>query len=614
MDELVQRLTNANTAYRSGNPIMTDAEYDRLVEDLRSQNPDHPFLHKVEPEPDGVFAGRKVRHATPMLSTEKAYSVDELKTYFDRVHAAAAALGVRRVLFRATPKLDGLAGRYDGRGHLATRGNGTEGQDISNALAKGLFIEDPSLAGDGEIVVDQKFFAENLCGLEVNGRTLTHPRNFMVGFIGADELGPHHRLAVEAQAARFVPYATLGDIQAESDIFLQRIDKFSSTLRDNCRYLTDGIVIEVLDERIREYLGATDHHHRWQIAYKTKGETAVTQVLSITWQVGRTGRVTPVLEIDPTVLSGAVIRRTTASNATLVREQHLGKGAVIRLIRSGEVIPAVEEVLKPAEHVALPENCPTCGTQLVEDGKYLQCPAGILCPDQVAGSVEHFCQTLEIKGFGEKVVASLVAAGCVQYSRILTLTQSELQGMGISPGIAANLAQELRDRCVTKIDDWRVLAAFGIRHLGRGDAKKLLSYTYLGGLPFLTEKALSEIDGFGPVTAPSIVQSIRSLLPEIQTVASLLQILHTRDKSAGETAISGAVSGKRLVFTGTFAQDDRKAIEAQAEKLGAKVQSSVNAKTDFLVVADKPGAKKLQAAQQLGTKILSESEYFSMIG
>ncbi|CDQ10688.1 DNA ligase [Acidithiobacillus ferrivorans] len=609
--ELVKTLTNANDAYRAGTPVMSDAEYDALVEELRATDPDHPFLHQVEPEPESLFQGSKVRHLTPMLSTDKAYAISELAAFFKRVLDVATSIGIGKVLFRATPKLDGLSGRYDGQGHLSTRGNGLEGQDISNALQKGLCLDNPDLTADGEIVIDQPFFEENLQGRIFNGRALTHPRNFMVGFIGADDLGEHHRLAVEAKAARFVPYVALGDVQAEADIMLDDIEGISRRLRDNCQYLTDGIVIEAMDPRIREAMGATNHHHRWQIAFKTKGETAETMVRSITWQVGRTGRVTPVLEIEPVELSGATIRRVTAHTAAIVQAKGIGVGAVIKIIRSGEVIPKVETVLQPADVVEVPTQCPCCNIALEVDGEYLLCPGGIECMSQSLGILEHFCQMLEIDGAGPSIISNLVHGGVETFSQVFDLTTNDLENMGISSGVAKNLSVAIQARKNQHIDDWRVLAAFGIRHLGRGDAKKLLAKTRIGGLNFVTEEFLSAIDGFGPITSPSIAADIQRLLPEINAVVSHLTIRHSMDAAPSTSSLP--LKGKRIVFTGTFATADRKVLEKQAETLGAQVQSGVNAKTDFLIMGDKPGSKKVSAAQALPVTVLDEARYVNLI-
>ncbi len=608
--ELAKTLTKANNAYRAGTPVMSDAEYDDLVEELRATDPDHPFLHQVEPEPESLFPGSKVRHVTPMLSTDKAYATSELAAFFKRVLDVATSLGIGKVLFRATPKLDGLSGRYDGHGHLSTRGNGLEGQDISDALKKGLCLDDPELAADGEIVIVQQFFEENLQGRIFNGRALTHPRNFMVGFIGADDLGEHHHLAVEANAARFVPYIALGDVQAEADIMLDDIEGISRRLRDNCRYLTDGIVIEAMDPRIREAMGATTHHHRWQVAYKTKGETAETVVRSITWQVGRTGRVTPVLEIDPVELSGATIRRVTAHTAAIVKAKGIGTGAVIQIIRSGEVIPKVEAVIHPAETVTVPTKCPCCGAALKTDGEYLFCPGGIECMSQSLCILEHFCQILEIDGAGPSIISNLVHSGVETFSQVFTLTTDDLENMGVSSGVAKNFAVAIQERKRQPIDDWRVLAAFGIRHLGRGDAKKLLAKTRIGGLNFVTAEFLSAIDGFGPITSPSIAADIQRLLPEINAVVNHLTIRHTIDAVQPSSL---PLKGKRVVFTGTFATADRKILEKQAEAMGAQVQSGINAKTDFLILGEKPGSKKVAAAQANKTRTIDEQAYLQLM-
>ena len=356
--------------------------------------------------------------------------------------------------------------------------------------------------------------------------------------------------------------------------------------------------------------GATNHHHRWQIAYKTKGETAETVVRSITWQVGRTGRVTPVLEIDPVELSGATIRRVTAHTAAIVQAKGIGTGAVIQIIRSGEVIPKVEAVIQPAETVEVPTQCPCCNTVLETDGEYLFCPGGIECMSQALGILEHFCQTLEIDGSGPGIIAHLVHGTVETFSQIFTMTTDDLENMGVSSGVARNFAEAIQERKRQPIDDWRVLAAFGIRHLGRGDAKKLLAKTRIGGLNFVTAEFLAAIDGFGPITSPLIAADIQRLLPEINAVVNHLTIRHTMDAVQPSSL---PLKGKRVVFTGTFASADRKVLEMQAEALGAQVQSGVNAKTDFLILGDKPGSKKVAAAQALSVTVLDEARYVDLI-
>ncbi|PKY09827.1 hypothetical protein B1757_12825 [Acidithiobacillus marinus] len=616
IEDIFAEIENANSAYRSGQPIMDDAEYDQKVEQAREIAPEHPFLNQVEPEPEGVFSGEKIRHKTPMLSTKKAYSVEEVQAFMANVIAVAQELGIpeSEVLFKATPKLDGLSGRYDGAGHLYTRGNGTEGQDISDALAKGLVIEGEhtAMACDGEIVVDEAYFREHLEGQTFAGRELKHPRNFMVGFIACDEMGEHHRMAAEAKAMRFVPYSETGKFLGDAGFFMEKLPEVFHDLRYHCRYRTDGIVIEVTDPRIKAHMGATNSFHRWQIAYKQKGETAEVVVQSITWQVGRTGRVTPVLELDPVNLSGATIRRVTAHNAATVKKDKLGEGAVIRLIRSGEVIPAIEAVIQPAETIHLPESCPCCGNPLQWDGETLVCDAGLQCQDQVEGAMEHFCQTLEIDGFGPKVVEKLVSEGGIsRYSEIFTLSAHALEQRGISSGVAKNLEKAIEKRKRTPVDDWRALAAFGFRHLGRGDAKRLLRHTRIGGMNFISEAFIAGIEGFGGITAKSIYESISLNLDEINQVISHLHIIHTMDQ--GQASGFVPLENEKMVFTGTFQSADRKALEKQAEQLGAKIQSAVNASTTLLVIGDKPGAKKTKAAVEFGTQTLNETAYLSRI-
>ncbi|MDD2748970.1 BRCT domain-containing protein [Acidithiobacillus sp.] len=611
IEALAAELAEDNRAYRAGNPRITDHEYDQKVEKLRKIYPAHPFLNQVEPEPEGVFSGEKVRHKTPMLSTKKAYSAEEIDTFIRSVLQAAQALGIPLddVRFRATPKLDGLSGRYDGAGHLYTRGNGTEGQDISNALAKGLIIDGTGNPGDGEIVVDEQFFQEHLYGKTFNGRPLKHPRNFMVGFIGADTLGEHHRLAVAAQAARFVPYTEINQVTGDSLSLLENLEEISRTLRNDCAYRTDGIVIEAEDPQIKAFLGATDSYHRWQIAYKTKGETADVMVREVTWQVGRTGRITPVIELDPVELSGAVIQRVTAHNAATVKAKGIAPCTIIRLIRAGEVIPTMDTIIKPSGQVKIPDLCPCCSGPLQWEGENLICSAGVLCQDQVEGAMEHFCQTLEIEGFGPKIVEKLVAENGIRYfSDVFTLGLEECIALGISPGVAKNLAKAVDNRKKTPIDDWRVLAAFGIRNLGRGDAKNLLRHIRIDGLNGITTEFIRGIEGFGPITSGQIAGDLQSNQDEIHRVVRHLHIVHSMD-DAGQKPLQG----EKMVFTGTFQSADRKTLEKTAEDLGATVQSGVNAGTTLLVIGDKPGAKKTTAAESLGIQTMDEGTYLDWI-
>ena len=339
LEQLLEKLTLYNRAYRDGKPLVSDAEYDLLVERLRELNPAHPFLGTVEPE---QFSGkREVRHPIAMLSLEKAYTKEQLERFLSRIAKEAQAMGIDpdTLKYRITPKLDGLAGRDDGD-VFATRGNGLVGYEISSAFEKGVVAIGGRGQGLGEIVVVQSYFESHLAD------TFEHPRNMVVGIISSDTLNEVVRKALDDGKVHFVPYAQLRCRHKSAAELLEELDVIIDTLPEQADYPMDGMVVEVLDEALRERLGATSHHYRWQIAVKRKGRTAETMIVAIQWQVGRTGNVTPVLEVAPVNLSGATIRRVTAHHAGMVLKQAIGIGSRIEIIRSGEVIPKLEKVVE----------------------------------------------------------------------------------------------------------------------------------------------------------------------------------------------------------------------------------------------------------------------------
>lgn len=615
-DTLASILVVLNNAYRAGAPVVSDHEYDTLfVSELRRHDPSHAFLNAVEPEPETAFgAGRRVVHACPMLSTDKAYTQDEVTAFIQRIEAEAqgASVNLASLVFRATAKLDGIAG-MDRDGVLATRGNGFQGNDISRVFERGMVILNDfgRGAGAGELVVRQDYFENHL--REQHG--MAHPRNFVAGFVGADDLKIHHTDALDAGALVFAPYSALPAWSGSGSDFLARMDEIVEELRSSVPFLTDGVVLEVLNPGVRELMGATSHHHRWMLAIKQAGETAVTTVRGITYQVGRTGRVIPVLELEPVYLSGAEIRRATAHTASHVPTLGLGVGARIEVIRSGEVIPKIVQVLSRASHVASVTHCPSCGHALVADGDtHLACPNSTGCPAQVENTLRHFFSTLgNVDLFGSSTIRRLVEGGLDSLEAIYATDAVGFESVGFGPGQSANLVRELSRSRAEPVEDWRFLAAFGVRHLGRGDARKLLHVHAIESLPSVTEEMIRSIDGFGPITAPAVVAGLREALP---TVGHLLDLGFNLTRSAASISVAPSdspIAGKGVVFTGTMVRGSRGDMEEQARALGANVQSGVTSKTQYLVAGQKVGATKINAAQKHGVTVLSEDEYLALI-
>ena len=606
VDTLVAQLTRYNEAYRAGKPEISDLEYDELTEELRGLAPSHPFLHAVEPE--AQFGLGKVRHAEPMLSPEKAYTLEALQTWVDRVEKAAREIGLEEVGYRVTPKLDGLAGRDVG-GVFATRGNGRVGNDITYAFDRGIVPIGGRGRGVGEIVMVKSWFEAHLA------EVFDHPRNTCVGIVSADVVGEHAQKALDAEVVHFVPYSELPNWTGSGEELVEQATAITASLKAQVDYALDGMVAEATDPTLREHMGATSHHHRWMIALKERGETAETTVEDIVWQTGRTGNVTPVMLVEPVKVSGATIRRVTAHHAGMVRDLHIGPGARIQIIRSGEVIPKLEEVLQTAEIVQLPERCPSCDTELAWQKDFLNCSNGAGCPAQVETGIRHWFRTLRTADhFGPSTIKRLVAGGFVTLEQIYDLTEADLLGLEFGPGQTANLLAALPTSRRQMVEDARFLAAFGIKDLGVGDSRKLLAAHRLEDLGALTAEQLVEIKGFGEKTSPSIVAGLQARWATIQHMMGLGFALERTPLAADAVEIDSPIAGQSVLFTGKMVQGTRDDMKARARELGAKLASSISKKLDLLVIGEKASAGKIAKAEAAQVRILTEAEYLELIG
>jgi len=602
---IVRKLEAYNAAYRKGSPLVSDGVYDELVEKLRRLDPGNTFLHAVEPE---TFSGkREIRHPTPMLSTDKAYTLEALERFVGRVSKAAHELGGLTVTYRVTPKLDGLAGRDDGK-VFASRGNGQIGYEISSAFEKGVIPIGGRGHGVGEIVIVNSYFEAHL------SNEFEHPRNMVVGIISSDKVNEIAQEALNEEVVHFVPYNQLACWEGQADELLQDIEDIIADLADQTDYPMDGAVAEVINPEIRAAMGATAHHYRWQIAIKKKGATAMTEVVDVTWQVGRTGNVTPVMEVKPVLLSGATIKRVTAHHAGMVVKQRIGPGADIEIIRSGEVIPKLEKVMRPSDQVILPHECPICATPLTWQNDFLRCSNSQGCRAQIEQRISHWFKTLgNADWFGIKSIQKMVASGFDSLEKIYTMTESDFINVGFGPIQSKNLAEALTISRTKQVADWRFLAALGITNLGKGDSRKLLSHMTLENLLTVGRDAIASISGFGEVTSLSIHEGIQELRPTIEHLLQLGFNLEYTPLIQELQLADSPIAGKGVVFTGKMQQGSREDMQAQARQLGAMVQTAVSGKTDLLVCGEKVGEKKLDKARNLGVEIISEQEYLALI-
>jgi DNA ligase (NAD+) len=601
INDLEGILIKANNAYRNTDaPIMADEVYDHHIRELARRDPGHELLGKVEAE--GDFGLGKVRHSKPMLSTAKSYNESDMKSWVRRILEAADDAGFQGpVSIKANAKLDGIAGRLE-NGVLASRGDGATGNDISHMLGLGLAVTGD---GDGELVMPQAYFDDNLAG------EFKHPRNVVSGAVSADNMRPAARQSMEDQAIRFVSYASLDAVYATTDDVIERLEEIRGQILGGCEYPTDGIILAVNEPSVRDAMGSTGHHHNWMLAAKTVSDTAEVVVKGVSWQVGRTGRLSPVVNIESVELSGAMISNITAHNAGIVENTGIGPGAVLLITRSGEVIPKIQYVISPSELVNLPANCPCCSSDLAREKDFLVCP-NLQCSDRLRARFNHFFHILgTIDLFGPVACEKLVKADVQSILEVFALTQSDFEAMGFGGGQAANLVRELDEARTRPVDDYLVLAALGIQHLGRGDSKKILREVTLNEVPYLGADQIEAIAGFGRLSAEAISSALPSVKEDLLFLDSTLErIIPTPSKAL---AVDSPISGKFIVFTGTMVQGARPDMIKQAESLGATSQSAVNAKTNYLVAGEKTGASKVGKAEKLGVTILSEAEYLAIL-
>jgi len=600
----------ANTKYRAGYPIIPDQDYDFIfLKELRNRVPNHSFFRNIEPEIEG-FSEDKVLLPETMLSTDKAYSFKEISRWIDRILKSCKYLSYddQKLIFRATPKLDGFAGYDDGE-KLYTRGDGKKGSDISRVFERGLKVFNNSKRGQGpgEIVIKKSYFDKYLS---------THfefPRNFQASLIKEKELDEHAKNAIKKDGAFFVPFKQLPNWQGGVEELKSNFENIVENSLKSVDFDVDGVVFEVVNDEIKMHMGSNRKFHRWQIAFKENKDKAHVRVLSITPQVGRTGKITPVAELEATQLSGATILRATGHHYGLVRDQKLGQGSIIELTRSGLVIPKINKVLKASDNVVIPKNCPSCGYELIWDSDFLICQNHKLCRSQNIGRIEHFFKVLANNdGFGIATIEKLFDKGVDQISKIYQLTFEELISFGFGDKTSENLLKQLERSKTEEIEDWRFLAAFGVHRLGQGNCENLLRSYPLEEVFNLDEESIIAIDGFAEQTASDIVQGLDSIKEEFGYLYSLGFNLEKTKLNSESTNSNSLLMNKKIVFTGKMSSS-RDEMKKHAKSIGIKVLSSVNQSTDYLVIGENVGPKKLQFAIDNKITILEEDEYLKLV-
>ena len=608
-EDLLEFCKFANQRYRDGSPIISDEDYDFIYAlELSKRLPDHPFLQKVEDENVG-FSEEKIKLPEKMLSTDKAYSWEEVNKWLERIRKFSEEIdfSLDNIQIKGTAKLDGFAGFDDGN-KLYTRGDGNKGSDITRVFERGLgtFNNSHRGQGPGEIVVKRSYFEKHLSG------HFEYPRNFQASLIKEKELDQFAKDAIANEAALFVPFSQLPFWAGSISEFTNNFNSIVSDLESGVDFDIDGVVFEIVNSELKSHMGSNRKFHRWQIAFKENKEKAQVKVLSVTAQVGRTGKITPVAELEPTQLSGATIYRASGHHYGLVKEQGLGSGSVIELTRSGLVIPKINKVIRSVE-AEIPSKCPSCDENLTWESDFLMCLNHEACKDQIIGKIIYFYKVLANNdGFGEATIQKLYDEGIRNVGDIYKLTEFNLVSMGFGEKTSQNLINQLIRSRQESIEDWRFLAAFGVLRLGMGNCENLLKNYPLDQVFDLSVDDISNIDGFAELTAELIFNGLLNIKPQYD---NLIKDGFELEKTLilGETNTSyNLYHNKKIVFTGSMSSS-RAELQKQAKAFGAIVGSSVSSKTDLLIIGENVGQSKIKAAEKHGVEILSEAEYLQKL-
>jgi len=608
-EQLLLALKIANASYRAGFPLITDLQYDNvLLSQLKSVSPEHHYLNSVEPDP--ARSSKTVALPQKMLSTDKAYSFDEIKKWVKRLLKTAEEISypIDELQIRVTPKLDGYAA-YDDGTQLYTRGDGNRGQDITRAFKRGLQVADGGRRGlgAGEIVIKKSYFENHLA------QKFENSRNIQAAIIAEKKIDQDIQQAIDDGACVFYPFETISNWSGSYLQLLQDFESICEQIWNAVDFDVDGIILETTAEPIKQTMGSTRHHHRWQIAFKVNEESAKVEVMSVTPQTSRTGRISPVAELKPIKLSGATISRVTVHHYNMVKTNGVGKGAIVEIVRSGLVIPKIERVIKAVEP-DIPESCPSCGSHLIWESDHLICPNKTDCPAQTENTLVHFFKTLgNVDGFGPKVIERLHQSGIKQIHQIYLLQQADFSEMGFGDKTSQNLQDQLEASRTIEIEDWRFLAAFGVTRLGFGNCEKLLEHHDLLMLFDVSVESMVEIDGFALVSAEAIVEGLANIRNEFMAVYGHSFNLSKTEKISEKNDSDLALNGQQIVFTGSMQHGSRGDMEKEAKAMGAKVGKSVSSKTSILVTGDKVGANKINAAKEKGVTVLTEAEYRLLI-
>lgn len=659
IEHLRQELNEHNYNYYVLNaPVISDREFDRMMEELQQLEKEYPQYSDPNSPTQRVGndinkAFTQVKHKYPMLSLGNTYTIDEVASFYDRVRS-----GLNED-FRIVGEL-----KYDGtsisltyrHGKLlraVTRGDGVQGDDVTENV-KTIRSIPLQLRGTGypdefeirgEILMPWTVFEQLNAEREREEETLfANPRNAASG-----TLKLQNSAIVASRNLDAYLYYLLGEDLPSDDHYenlqiarswgfkisdamqvchsLEEMKAFIDywdVNRKNLPVATDGIVFKVASLRQQKNLGYTAKSPRWAMAYKFQAEQALTRLNSVSYQVGRTGTVTPVANLDPVQLSGTVVKRASLHNDDIIQSLDLHIGDMVFVEKGGEIIPKITGVdfdargLLIGEKVTFIKQCPECGTPLVRyEGEAAHyCPNEMGCPPQIKGRIEHYIsrRAMDIDGLGPETIDLFYRLGMVRtVADLYSLNESEIASLERLGEKSARNIIEAVDRSL-QVPFERVLFALGIRFVGETVAKKLAnSFVSIEALEAATLDDLVDVDEIGPRIAQSVRayfenEQNRNLIKRLKEAGVQMRI--SEDRLSGFT---DKLDGATIVISGTFTHHSRDEYKQMIEQHGGKNTGSVSVKTTYLLAGENMGPAKLEKARKLGIKIISEEDFLQMI-
>ena len=645
-------------------PTMSDREFDEKMHRLQELEAAHPEMYDpesptqkvgsdiVESQKSKVESSEgfaRIRHRYPMLSLANTYSREEVEDWVRKLPA--------NVEIVAELKYDGLSiSLWYENGklvHAVTRGDGTEGDDVLpniktiTSIPQTLTNTPKRLELRGEVLLPwERFEALNKQREEQEEPLFANPRNAASGTLKLQDskevarrgltcylyymLGEHlpgktHYERLELARKWGFPVSDAIKVCKNVDEVMAFI-AYWDTERKNLPVATDGIVLKVNDLAEQEELGYTAKSPRWAIAYKFAAERQLTLLKQITYQVGRTGVVTPVANLEPVQLSGTMVQRATLHNEDFIRQLGIQEGDRVYVEKGGEIIPKIVEREKSKDRPAdskpyiFPEVCPECGTKLVrvEGEAAWRCPNEVSCPPQLKGKLEHFVsrKAMNIEGLGSETIGMLYENGLLHsIADIYSLKQEDLAAQErLGEKSAQNILQAIEG---SKQVPWaRVLFALGIRMVGETTAKKIAKrFRSIDALQWASKDELMGIEDVGEQIAENIVAyfaDIRNLEIITRLQAAGLQMADVSNQQSA-VSVPQVLAGKTIVISGTFTHHSRDEYKQMIEDYGGKNSGSVSKKTDFILAGENMGPSKLEKAQSLGVRLMSEEEFLEMI-